>query len=307
MTRFWPWLAAIVLILVIGGAYLISVTPFQADQEAAIRRLVEDFGQQLKDVSLLAPSADVEQAMRANYGPYVLDVLIQEWAIDPMNAPGRLTSSPWPERIDIRALTKETDTRYRVEGDIVEVTNEGGGIGEEPTEALRRPVTVVTERLDGDWKITEFIMSPAPNEGQWLRSTANAQGISFMYPVELPTTYIQASQWPPVLERVVNRYSCEPGPITAADGPMQTVEKRMIGDREYCVTSRAQETSEGIVRAYEYAFAFGDSTYRLFFQLRYPQCLNIEGSEQQSCVSEQENYNLDAVIDRIAQSIQIGK
>lgn len=307
MTRFWPWLAAIVLLLVIGGAYLISVTPFQADQEAAVRRLVEDFGQQLKDVSLLAPSADVAAAMQANYSPYVLDVLIQEWVIDPMNAPGRLTSSPWPDSIDIRTVTKETDTRYRVEGDIVEVTNEGGGIGEEPTETLRRPVTITAEHLEGGWRITEFIMAAAANEGQWLRSSANAQNISFMYPVELPTTYVQAAQWPPVVERVVNRYSCNPGPITATDGPMQTVERRTIGDREYCVTSRAQETPEGIVRAYEYVFAFGDATYRLFFQLRYPQCLNIEGAAQQSCISEQENYNLDAVIDRIAQSIQMGK
>jgi len=307
MNRFWPWLAAIVLLLVIGGAYLISVTPFQVDQEAAVRRVVEDFGSQLKDVSLLAPSADVEAAMRANYSPYVLDVLVQEWAIDPANAPGRLTSSPWPDRIDIRTMTKETDTRYRVEGDIVEVTNEGGGINEEPTEALRRPVTIIVEHLEDGWRITELLMTPAPNEGQWLRSSANAQNISFMYPVELPTTYIQAAQWPPVVERVVNQYSCNPGPITAADGPMQTVEKRTIGDREYCVTSRAQGTAEGDVRAYEYAFAFGDATYRLFFQLRYPQCLNIEGPQQQACVSEQENYYLDAVIDRIAQSIQMGK
>lgn len=307
MNRIWPWLAAIVLLLVIGGAYLISVTPFQADQEAAVRRLVEDFGQQLKDVSLLAPSADVASAMQANYSPYVLDVLIQEWALDPQNAPGRLTSSPWPERIDIRTITKETDTRYRVEGDIVEVTNEGGGIGEEPTEALRRAVTIVAERIGSEWRITEFIMTTAPNEGQWLRSSTNAQNISFMYPVELPTTYIKAAQWPPVVERVVNEYSCTPGPITAADGPMQTVERRTIGDREYCVTSRGQGTADGTVTAYEYAFAFGDSTYRLFFQLRYPQCLNYAGTEQQSCVNEQENYNLDAVIDRIAQSIQMGK
>lgn len=307
MTRFWLWLAALVLFLVLAGAYLISVTPFQVDQEAAVRRTVEEFGQQLKDVSLLAPAEDLAIALQANYSPYVVESLINVWLSDPMRAPGRLTSSPWPERIDIRTITKESDTRFRVEGDIVEVTNEGGGIGEPPTEALRRPISITVELMSGDWKIIQFSMAPAPNEGQWLRSQPNAQEITFMYPIELPTTYIQAAQWPPVVEKVANQYSCNPRPITAADGPLQTVEKRTIGDREYCVTSRAQGTAEGDVRANEYAFAFGDTTYRLFFQLRYPQCLNLEGPQQQACISEQENYNLDAVIDRIAQSIRVGK
>lgn len=307
MNRIWPWLAAIVFLLVIGGAYLISVTPFQVDQEAAVRKLVENFGSQLEDVSLMAPADQLEAAMQANYTPYVAPELLVTWLQDPVNAPGRLTSSPWPDRIEVRSITKESDTRYVVEGDIVEVTNEGGGIGEEPSETARRAVSISAEKRSADWLITSLIMHAYAGDGQWLLSSSNGQDIQFMYPVKLPTTYISAQQWPPVVERTVGGYSCNPGPVTAADGPLQTVERRTIGDREYCVTSRGEGTADGTVMAYEYAFAFGDASYRIFFQLRFLQCLNYEGTEQQACVNEQENYNLDAVIDRIAQSIQVGK
>jgi hypothetical protein len=304
MNRIWPWLAVLVLLLVIGGAYLISVTPFKADQEAAVRGVVEDFGAQLRDVSLMAPKEDAASEMQANYSPYVAAELLVQWENDPASAPGRLTSSPWPDRIDIRTVKKESDTRYRVEGDIVEVTNEGGGIGESPTEAARRPVTITAERRGGKWLITAFSMGAYAGDGQWLLSSPNSQGVSFMYPMEMPTTYISAVEWPPLVERTVNEYSCTPGPITAADGPLKTQERRVFGDREYCVTWSDEGAAGSTYRAYEYAFEFGEDTYRVVFQLRYPQCLNYEEPQQSACMSEQENYNLDAVIDRIAQSIR---
>jgi hypothetical protein len=304
MNRIWPWLAALVILLVIGGAYLISVTPFRADQEQVVRRVVDEFGLQLKDVSLMAPKEDVADAMNDNYGAFVVPELLAEWENDPLNAPGRLTSSPWPERIEIRAIQKESDTRYVVEGDIVEVTNEGGGTGEEPTEAARRPIVLGVERRGGEWKIVMVKIEPYAGDGQWLLSSPNSQGVRFMYPLELPTTYISAVEWPPLVERTVNEYSCTPGPITDADGPLKTQERRVIGDREYCVTSSAEGAAGSTYRAYEYAFQFGNATYRVVFQLRYPQCLNYDEPQRGACTREQANYDVDALIDRIAQSIQ---
>jgi hypothetical protein len=305
MNRIWPWLAALVLILVIGGAYLISVTPFQADQEAAVRKVVEAFGDELKDVSLLAPKEDVAAQMQANYAAYIASELLVQWENDPANAPGRLTSSPWPERIEIRTMTKESDLRYSVEGDIVEVTNEGGGIGEMPTEAARRPVSMTVEKRGGDWLITTLTMGAYPGDGEWTLSAPDARGLQFMYPTEMPTTYISAQTWPPLVELVANEYACTEGPITAADGPLKETTKHMVGDREYCVTLSSEAAAGSAYRTYEYVTEQGDFVARVVFTLRFPQCMNYDQPEQGLCASEQANFDIDGVVDRIASSIRM--
>ena len=99
----------------------------------------------------------VADAMQAQYGPYVAPVLLSEWQSDPMVAPGQLTSSPWPEKIEVTGITKK-GSDFEVEADIVEVTNEGGGIGEAPTETARRPVTLTLEKNGSTWRITALTL-----------------------------------------------------------------------------------------------------------------------------------------------------
>ncbi|HOQ09731.1 MAG TPA: copper amine oxidase N-terminal domain-containing protein, partial [Syntrophomonadaceae bacterium] len=71
------------------------------NEQAVVSKLVADFGQRLKNVSLLAPDDVVTKSIKENYAEYVSPELLAQWQKDPANAPGRLTSSPWPERIDI--------------------------------------------------------------------------------------------------------------------------------------------------------------------------------------------------------------
>lgn len=305
MNRIWPWLAGLVILLVIGGAYLISVTPFQVDQEAAVRKLVANFGAQLKDVSLLAPKEDVAEAMQMNYSPYVTPELLVRWENNPLNAPGRLTSSPWPDRIEITSIAKESDSRYHVEGTIIEVTSEGGGIDEVPTVAVRRPVTIAAERRGGDWVISELALGVYPGDGEWVLSSPVARGLQFMYPQELPTRHISAQEWPPLVELVANPYACEEGPITAADGPLKTAQKRMVGDREYCVISSAEGAAGSTYRQFDYMTAQGDFVARVVFTLRYPQCMNYDEPERSVCASEQSSFDIDGVVDRITSSIRM--
>jgi hypothetical protein len=70
-----------------------------------------------------------------------------------MNAPGRIVSSPWPDRIEISALEQTGADRYVVSGFIVEVTSvevlNGGA-------AAKLPVQLTVERQQGQWLITEF-------------------------------------------------------------------------------------------------------------------------------------------------------
>ena len=123
----------------------------EADKEAAAN-IVEGFGKKLQEVSLLAPKEVLEKSMEESYGDFVTSELIAKWAKDPMNAPGRLTSSPWPDRIEILAIEKSAENEYEVKGEIIEITSTEkaeGGI------SAKRPITLAVRKIDGRWLIDD--------------------------------------------------------------------------------------------------------------------------------------------------------
>lgn len=110
-----------------------------AEQEAAVRVVVESFGKSLQLVSLLAPEDVLKNSMEVNYGGLVDTALIQQWLADPTAAPGRLTSSPWPDRIEILSVEQQQDGSFTVTGTIIEVTSADQGSDQA---ASRRPITL---------------------------------------------------------------------------------------------------------------------------------------------------------------------
>lgn len=136
-----------------------------ADDDAAaansekenVANVVEAFGKKLSMVSLLAPKDDVEQSIKENYSDYVSPQLMDAWIADPENAPGRLTSSPWPDRIEIANIEKLADDAYRVEGLVIEVTSvelENGGA------AAVRPITLEVRKINEKWLIYACTLGP---------------------------------------------------------------------------------------------------------------------------------------------------
>lgn len=119
--------------------------------ETEVRQLVDDFGKRLQSVSLLAP--DAAQEIQQQYSEFVSPGLLQTWMSNPSEAPGRLVSSPWPDRIEITSMQKEAADRYIITGFVVEVTSvevvNGGA-------AARTPVRIVAEKVQGDWRITAY-------------------------------------------------------------------------------------------------------------------------------------------------------
>jgi len=271
-------------------------TPFEVDQQAAVRQVVEGFGTALQNVSLLGPQ--VPEEMQANYGAYVAPELLTQWMNNPQGAPGRLTSSPWPERIEISSIEQIGEgAYYHVEGFIIEVTDEGGGIGEAPTEAVRRPIALTVQDTQAGWRITEVIMGAYPGDGDWILSAPNAQGIQFMYPRELPTTYLSAAApegWPP-------QVSLEGG----AEYSCAEQDEIMIGDRAYCTAIMSEGAAGSTYRTYEYITAQGDFLVRVIFTLRFPQCLNYDEPQRSACAQEEENFDVNGLADRVAQSIRM--
>jgi hypothetical protein len=123
---------------------------------AAARTVVELLGQQLQHVSLLAPDSAVARDMRESYAPLVTPELLRTWLADPPHAPGRQLSSPWPERIDVRAVQAAEDGACRVTGDVVYVTSAERGTDR----AARIEPVVVRVTQNPDWRISAYEAAP---------------------------------------------------------------------------------------------------------------------------------------------------
>lgn len=123
--------------------------------ETAVVKVVEDFGKKLQLVSLLAPKDILEKSMKENYSEFVSQELIAKWVSEPLNAPSRLTSSPWPDRIEILDTKKLQENAYQVNGEIIEIANAGDSGSKI---AAKRPITLVLKKAGNSWLIHEVTL-----------------------------------------------------------------------------------------------------------------------------------------------------
>lgn len=124
-------------------------------EQYQVIRLVNIFGKKLKNVPLLANKDILVKSIKDNYSNYVTKRLLVEWIKDPTKAPGRLTSSPWPDRIEIINITKVDKNTYKVKGEIIEITSSEiayDGI------AARRSITLIVKYINNCWLIDEVIL-----------------------------------------------------------------------------------------------------------------------------------------------------
>ncbi|HWQ29573.1 MAG TPA: hypothetical protein VN549_01180 [Negativicutes bacterium] len=167
------------------------------NDEAAVRNIVEDFGKKLQSVSLLAPQDVLEKSMKENYGEFVTQELIEKWISDPEKAPGRLTSSPWPDSIEMLAVERISDNECQVRGKIVEVANaEGSGT----KTVAKRPITLDLKKTDGKWLISgaelgeyEQVASDKSNEGVIYKNTE--YGFNFSLPASWKDYKVISEKW----------------------------------------------------------------------------------------------------------------
>jgi hypothetical protein len=145
-------LSSLMLIAFVMAACSHSTPTASVDEKARVTAVVESFGKKLASVSLLAPTVAAD--IRAQYADYIAPALLDQWAGDPTQAPGRLTSSPWPERIELISITRVSAGEYAVTGSIIEVTsvevNTGGAAAEIPVQLT------VQKDAQGHWLITDF-------------------------------------------------------------------------------------------------------------------------------------------------------
>lgn len=141
-------------IMVISAITLgvISCTNKKQDNDSAVqsdsvRKIVVNFGETLKKVSLLSPA--FKKQMRQHYAAYVTEELLSKWMAHPKRAPGRLTSSPWPERIDIAEVKRINAQQYIVNGQIILLTSVEK-TSEADDRAGSKPIKLAVEKIGGE-------------------------------------------------------------------------------------------------------------------------------------------------------------
>lgn len=146
--------------------------------------------------------------------------------------------------------------------------------------------------------------TPAPSVDPWegWETAVDAEDkLIFRYPRDLGTQFIQTVDWPPVLQRVGDVFSCaDAGSVTARGG---RTEVRTVAGRTYCVTQTDEGAAGSVYSQYAYAFPYGENTAIFTFTLRAPQCGNYDEGPRALCEAEKAAFNPDMLVDTIAQSL----
>lgn len=157
MSLWTRYIIVIVTALVAAGAatgyYLYVKSESSSSDVAQVRITVSGLGDKLQQVPLVAPSDVVAFAIDKYYALYVHPDLMTAWKNNPSTAPGRSTSSPWPDRIDITGTTKNADGTYTVNGSVVEVAKGADGNNETVNTV---PVRFVLTKGPDGWQITGY-------------------------------------------------------------------------------------------------------------------------------------------------------
>ena len=187
---------------------------------AAVASLVENFGRKLQTVSLQAPRDIVSKSIQENYGDFVSPALLAEWLSDPQNIPGRVLSSPWPDRIEILSTSKLSEHAYEVKGKIIEMTSvesvNGGA-------AAKRPITLVVEKMGNRWFINAATLG-AFEETNSIAYVNPQYGFSFSLPVRWKGYSIVAGKWEGLA--IGEGQTVETGPMITIRHPQWVAENR---------------------------------------------------------------------------------
>ncbi|HYK73480.1 MAG TPA: hypothetical protein VEV44_10260 [Pseudoneobacillus sp.] len=159
--------------------------------EKVVTELVMEFCQTLQKVSLSASQEIVNKSIQENYKDFVSPTLLSKWMKDTQNAPGRLTSSPWPDRIELVSIEKLSNDAYKVKGEIMEVTSTekaDGGF------AAKRPITLVVKKNNQLWLIDDVTIG-AYEEIDNIVYQNSQYGFNFSLPVSWQDYKIVTEKW----------------------------------------------------------------------------------------------------------------
>lgn len=143
--------------------------------------------------------------------------------------------------------------------------------------------------------------SPSANNENWQIMVDQAQGITFQYPKQLLTKYIDAFTWPPTVKIMTGVFSCLQAPLNSVS--QEKITQRTVDSRTYCVEEKSGGAAGSTYTDYVYTGVKFGQLITVSFTLRYPQCLNYDDPQKTECLNERTAFDLDSLVDRIVASI----
>jgi hypothetical protein len=133
--------------------------------------------------------------------------------------------------------------------------------------------------------------------------TDRAHGVSFKY-AEIPSiSYIGPLKWPPQIEINKTIFSCVEGGLSI--GSLGKIEKRTINGHQYCVTTLVEGAMGSKYTTYSYTWSKDNFVPTLSFTIRSVSCVNYDESKKSQCEQQQALFDIDTIVDKIAQSVTI--
>lgn len=146
------------------------------------------------------------------------------------------------------------------------------------------------------------VVCPDYVDASWKTVEDEASGLTFRYPEKLSTQYIDIVDWPPEVQVLNEAFECiEAG--NEIDRAGET-EKRIVDDRNYCVTRKTEGAAGSMYTQYAYAFPKDNTTVTFIFTLRSQQCANYDELKKTECENERESFDVDNVVDKMAKSVK---
>ncbi len=149
---------AVLLLGAIGLAVYFSTRPYVPSNDLQVRTVVNNFGDELRQVSLVATTASTTESMDRYYSYYIRPDLLSSWKTSPKTALGRQTILPWPDHIDIHSLTDNENGTFTVEAAIVG-TSKGLASSTPPKEI---PVRFTVSQGPDGWQISAYEVVATP-------------------------------------------------------------------------------------------------------------------------------------------------
>lgn len=151
-------IGAVVVLGAIAATVYISTRPYIPTTQEQVRGVVYGFGDELSQVRLFASVATTTADMDRHYSLYIHPDLLAKWKAQPLTAPGRRTSSAWPDHIDIRSVTLNENGTYTVEAMVVDRASSTPST----TPALETPVVITLTQGPDGWQITSYETTTTP-------------------------------------------------------------------------------------------------------------------------------------------------
>ena len=129
----------------------------EQDNEEAVRAILVELGQRARAVPLYGSTADTQKQMKTWYADYISSDLLAAWQTDRSKALGKTAETPWPDRIEISFVTKNTPNSYLAQGNVIEV---GAKELTEGKAARRYLVLFQVDKIDEQWKVVAFDKGP---------------------------------------------------------------------------------------------------------------------------------------------------